>query len=237
MPTIVVAHTMGNLPPNPCFTSEQDRANAFDAAQQITLPINFTTAIVSSTSPGPDDRDKIWIQVDGAGRYIATNLFSNGSWQTNVPADPYLDIGDFRAYDPNLSSPIAPWYPCDGSVTGVPDLRGRFLIGAGQRVLPAGSLDASTNYVAGTTGGEQLHINALNEIGSHVHGPLGGGSFCLDGGSTPPPSGELSGGANLVSEQATTGAAGGNPDGTTQGHNNIPPYLVVAYKQWRPDLS
>lgn len=115
MISIAISHTMGNLPPNPCFTSEQDRANAYDAAQQFSLPINFTTVIVSMTAPGPDDRDKVWVSVDGSGRILGTFLFSNGAWQTINPVAPYIVPGEFREYDPAWYTPVAPWFAC---VTG-----------------------------------------------------------------------------------------------------------------------
>lgn len=235
MASISIQHTMGNLPPNPCFTSEQQRANAYDAAQQFSLPINFTTAIVQQTAPGPDDRDKIWVMTDGAGRYVATLLFSNGSWQMNAPAAPYLEIGDFKSYDPGLQSPVAPWFACDGSVPGVPDFRGRVLMGTGQRVLPAGSTDTNTNFPYGVVGGSETVAITMPQIPSHTHPPLAGETGFLEIGPGTIAYGAGSPGASTVG--ITTGPTGGQLDGTTQGHPNLPPYYPVAWKQWRPDLT
>lgn len=97
--------------------------------------------------------------------------------------------------------------------TSTPDLRGRFLLGAG------------TNYSRniGTTGGEKDHTLTLAEMPSHSH-PLQEG---LQLSRT-----DLNNGIQAYvkgTDFFTTGAVGGGLP-----HNNMPPYTVVTYiiKGW-----
>ncbi|MBO5179266.1 MAG: hypothetical protein J6B87_02845 [Clostridia bacterium] len=48
------------------------------------------------------------------------------------------------------------WYLCDGT-NGTPDLRNRFIVGAGDE------------YDIGTTGGEKQHVLTIDEMPSHTH--------------------------------------------------------------------
>jgi hypothetical protein len=246
---IVITLTAGNLGSAPCYPNEQSRFNAYIQALQATLPINFTTVIVSSSQPGPNDRNKIWVQVDGNNRIISINTFANGQWQTINPGAPYLITGEYRYYDPALYTPVAPWYPCDGSVTQgsppVPNLSGSFLVCVGQRTLPSGSTDSATNFTNGMTGGfEQVAFTNANQLYPHAHPPLNTNATevlsASLGGS------ELGGGGGLtVYDDATTGYAGGNsnaqgviPSGTpaSSPHPNLVPYVAKAIMQWRPDI-
>src|ERR1700761_5475403 len=168
--SVPVTLTAGNLPPNPCYTSEQARYNAFTAATQASLPPGYTTVIVSMTAPGPDDRDKSWLQVDGSHRIVVFCTFANGQWRRASPAPPYLVPGEYRWYDPSLYTPVAPWFPCDGTVTGVAKWNGRMMVASGTRDTPAAQtftnadgsvvtrVDTTTNFVAGATGGEEQHV-------------------------------------------------------------------------------
>lgn len=96
------------------------------------------------------------------------------------------------------------WVLCDGT-NGSPDLRDRFVVGAGDE------------YSVGATGGEKKHTLTVSEMPSHQHSegrPLGyGGSTDFKGGSSENPWG-----------QAQTGATGGG-----QAHENRPPYYALTY--------
>jgi hypothetical protein len=249
MPQIAIQLTAGQLAPNPCYTSEQARFTAYVQAIQSSLPLNFTTVIVSTTAPAPDDRDKVWISVDGSGRILGTFLFSNGTWQTIFPTNPYIVPGEIRMYDPAFYTPaqtaLEPWMPMDGTVTGVANYQGYFIVGAGQRTLTAAQIAAgetATVFIQGTPQGAEQNIIPLTALPIHSHTPLGGiGNFCVDYGTTPPPSGALSGSGNLVSEQPTTATAGGIYNAltgiTTPGtFACLPPSQPTHFMQWRPDL-
>jgi microcystin-dependent protein len=113
------------------------------------------------------------------------------------------------------STPPAGWALCDG-VNGRPDLRGRFIVGAGQATgLKAGDLNPV--YNVGDKGGENMHKLTIPEMPSHSH-------------NSPYPTPEKFSGSKFNAANATnsesraTSSAGGD-----QPHENRPPYYVLAY--------
>lgn len=244
MPTIPIILTPGSLGPSPCYTDEQSRYNAYTGSTQATLPINFTTVIISTTAPSPDDRDKVWIKTDGAGRNLGLYLFSNGQWQTVFPSTPYLVTGEFRWYDPNLYTPAQsanePWFPCDSSVTGVPDLRGRFLVGTGLRILPSGSTDQATNFTYGMTGGRENLIPDATNMPAHGH-TLIGANLDPAGGTNPSsdalPRAGYPGISGFISGGNTTGLDANGVPNPPNPMIILVPYYAAAIMQWRPDLT
>jgi microcystin-dependent protein len=59
------------------------------------------------------------------------------------------------------------WALCDGS-SGHPDLRGRFIVGAGQNASPAPG-DSNPLYSANSTGGENGHTLIKSQLPTHQH--------------------------------------------------------------------
>lgn len=148
------------------------------------------------------------------------------------------------------------WYLCNGS-NSTPDLRDRFVIGAG------------SNYAVGATGGSKdaivvahNHSSGVNSVDhghsvsgytggqttDHSHGIPGSGALCVNAGSTP---GYDNGGlyANIGLAQYTNGTTNdhahyfsADTGGQTQNHNhsistegssgtnaNLPPYYALAF--------
>jgi microcystin-dependent protein len=112
------------------------------------------------------------------------------------------------------------WALCDGN-NGTPDLRDRFVVGAG------------SGYAVGATGGEAMHTLTIAEMPSHTHiqnahtHDLIG--WCINhsavacdngwaGGSTWTKSGVIS--SITATNQNTGGGAA---------HNNLPPYYALAF--------
>ena len=103
------------------------------------------------------------------------------------------------------------WLLCNGS-NGTPDLRNRFIVGAGN------------SYSVGSTGGEATHKLTVAEMPSHSHtikypydygGTLGHGQKGNGG----------NGGAAWVSSPPTNfGSVGSN-----QQHENRPPYYALCF--------
>lgn len=109
------------------------------------------------------------------------------------------------------------WVLCDGQ-NGTPDLRDKFVLGAGN------------SYGAGNTGGEETHTLTVNEMPSHTH--------YSSGSSATIPLGLRSGGKDCilsdraaivqdsidVSISVNLGYSGGST-----AHNNMPPYCALCY--------
>lgn len=104
----------------------------------------------------------------------------------------------------------AGWVLCDGT-NGTPDLRDRFILGAGR------------NYAVDTTGGESEHVLTVAEMPKHTHNFA---AYAYNGDSSG--SGALTGGSNK-------GSIDGQYSGTTEetgsalAHNNMPPYYALCY--------
>lgn len=100
----------------------------------------------------------------------------------------------------------AGWALCNGS-NGTPDLRGRFVIGAGG------------SYSVGNTGGEESVTLTLKQIPSHSHG-IGVASIERKSGGT------FQAGTNNY----YAGIAGDSDSaGGGKAHNNLPPYYALCY--------
>jgi hypothetical protein len=112
------------------------------------------------------------------------------------------------------------WYLCDGT-NGTPDLRDRFVVGAG------------TTYSVGVTGGSanavlvsHTHTATVTDPG-HIHQQKGNGNLVPGGGSQIPLGAILSA---SYTASATTGITVANTTEGVSGTNaNLPPYYALAY--------
>jgi microcystin-dependent protein len=117
-------------------------------------------------------------------------------------------------------APPSGWAICDGSlvVAGntqikVPDLRGRFVIGATTTYKPPVVSAGLSTYSVGDYGGEEVHTLTLGEMPEHSHkyngGPLEGG----DG----------------IGNDWLVGTKNSSVEGGSQPHNNLPPFYALVY--------
>ncbi len=110
----------------------------------------------------------------------------------------------------------------DGSTTfNVPDLRGRTLIGIDDMGGTSANIvtDHNADILSGT-GGEEQHILINNEMPSHTHTYLlGGSNINVIGGSTTD-----QGDGNRGTPTLNTGSAGGGSS-----HNNMQPWIALNY--------
>ena len=103
------------------------------------------------------------------------------------------------------------WALCDGT-NGTPDLRNRFIIGAGD------------TYTSGDTGGESVHILTIDEMPKHSH------KMKYD--STGWTAIRQSHGTDGIVENTTSsydGQYSTEEVGNGNAHNNMPPYYALCY--------
>lgn len=149
------------------------------------------------------------------------NLIVAGA--SNIPPS-----GAIIAYYPKnqtnwMYSIPAGWVVCDGT-NGTPDLRGRFILGAGQG-------DKLTNRVLGATGGEEQTTLTVDQMPKHRHNLLiltSGGALPADSNVLPSTIWTKKGVWRNDSVQ-TTGGADETPEGGSNPHNNTPPFYVLVY--------
>ena len=122
------------------------------------------------------------------------------------------------------------WYLCDGT-NGTPDLRNKFIVGAGSTYsvsATGGSTDAivvTHTHTATSTVTDPGHTHALNP--SSITGIAGGGGSYFGGGTqgvsgvTVTSSGVNGLGVTVATTNTATGVSGTNA--------NLPPYYALAY--------
>jgi microcystin-dependent protein len=119
---------------------------------------------------------------------------------------------------------LSNWRLCDGT-NGTPDLRSRFIVGAGTDTMNVWGFNATTgaqtftngqtSVGVGSTGGKVAHKLIISEMPSHQHTGKPG--------TTPAGGG---GNQGIANDQfgSLTGAAGGD-----EYHENRPPYYALAF--------
>jgi hypothetical protein len=101
---VVTPHT---LPAGYCFTTLQDLLDTFSSHQTVLLPAGSTQIIVSDSTPGPADQDKVWLKVDGVGNPVNFYWFNGGSWKEVNPPLVFWGIGSNvgNAYTVSVANP------------------------------------------------------------------------------------------------------------------------------------
>lgn len=154
------------------------------------------------------------------GNVKATEFIGNGA----------IPVGGIIMWSGSTSSIPAGWALCNGlTVNGhaTPDLRGRFIIGAG------------STYAVGNTGGSERVTLTTNEMPSHNHGITDPGhthgfwsaSNYVHNLETDPNTSTdnvRQNSSNFSTTNSTTGITINN-NGGGQSHENRPPYYALAY--------
>lgn len=99
------------------------------------------------------------------------------------------------------------WALCDGT-KGTPDLRDKFVIGAGNA------------YAEGATGGAPTHLLTAAEMPSHTHKTF---TQSVSAALTPGPNGTFVYNPGTGADSGSAGSGGA--------HNNMPPYYALAFIQ------
>lgn len=133
--------------------------------------------------------------------------------QTFTPPQPevQMPIGGIIIWSGSQSDIPTNWQLCDGT-KGTPDLRNRFVVGAGNQ------------YTVGNTGGEATHTLTVDEMPSHSHG------FSINGyvGTNTSPT-TYSGGTTVISDPSYISNLTSSQTGGSQPLNNLPPYYALCY--------
>ena len=141
-------------------------------------------------------------------------LQTQGSGQNPSWVAPPVPTGVIVMWSGTTSNIPTGWVLCDGQ-NSTPDLRDRFIVGAG------------STYNAAATGGSTStasHTLTVDEIPAHSHTF----SYSAPNQNTPAPDGSL---ANNTGSPGTVNTGTANTGGG-QGHthaNSLPPYLALAY--------
>ena len=149
------------------------------------------------------------LQVSGIA--TATSFVGNGT----------IPVGGIIMWSGLIAAIPTGWALCDGS-SGTPDLRNRFVAGAGVdgsgNYSYSGTTGISTgNYAPGNSGGEVAHQLTIGEMPAHTHSTerfQETGSGLRGGGS----------GTIYSNVASTSGSTGGNLY-----HENRPPYYALAF--------
>lgn len=176
-------------------------------------PIQIGT-VMATTKAGD-----IWI--DNSGSEIVFNVRNkaNSAWIVLVQTtNTYLlpSGGIIKWYGSIASIPTG-WFLCDGT-NGTPDLRAKFIVGAGQdggTYTPGIDGAGSGQYAPGATGGTDKHVLTIPEMPAHTHSDSAGSNGYQSGNNVPGP-----------------GAGGGQSTGSTGGgvaHDMRPNYYALAY--------
>jgi microcystin-dependent protein len=186
--------------------------------------VDATTYLTGATVGGtPDNVGGQLVVRNGIGGFsagivTATTFVGNGT----------IPIGGIIMWSGTIANIPTGWALCNGS-NGTPDLRSRFIVGAGtdtQNVWGFDALTGSQTFTNGqtsvgvnSTGGRIAHQLITAELAAHGHSYTDRTNEGTGGGTG-------GGGANTGTQtlSKTTGDTGGN-----QFHENRPPYYALAF--------
>lgn len=170
MPATVTAQ-FGNPDPsnNPTTFQELiDDLNDLSLAESVEGG-PFTPYVISSTTPGVSDQDKLWMKVDGNGRPLETRLYYNGTWRRiyNGNTNEYRMYGGDPSVDfdgtglGTVGGQWDGWAICNGN-NSTPNLSNQFIVfgamdNAGITGYSGGHWNTSVAGGSTQTGGSALY--------------------------------------------------------------------------------
>jgi hypothetical protein len=168
--------------------------------------------------------------ISAAGNITGSNLVSNGYisasgnvYANNIIANNSIPTGGIIMWSGSIASIPAGWYLCDGS-NSTPDLRDRFVVGAGSTYAVAATGGSANAIVVSHT-----HTATSTDSG-HTHaeqfsgGTAGTGNGICDSVVSAVTTSSVytaTGNANITTTVNSTGSSGTNA--------NLPPYYALAY--------
>jgi microcystin-dependent protein len=146
---------------------------------------------------------------------------ANAAW--TIPTFP---TGGIIMWSGSIASIPAGWLLCDGT-NGTPDLRSRFVVGAGSTYNPGDTGGADSVTLTTAQIPSHTHTATVSDPG-HAHGydrdsfdTLGGGSFTRRSGTGADPNITTTATTGITVTNAATGGGGS--------HENRPPFFALAF--------
>ena len=200
--------------------------DASGVGTSYTLPASGNTSSVTITLTGSDSSTDPVTITAGTGVSFAnvsqSGFTINSSGGSGGSSDP---VGTIVAWAGSVASIPAGYQLCDGGTaatadlqaitgTNVPDLRERFIVGAGG---DNSTVAGSAGYVVNATGGANTVTLNINQIPAHTHQYNRANARTVSDGGVV--------GAEVLNNNfQTTGSEGGG-----QAHENLPPYYALCY--------
>lgn len=151
------------------------------------------------------------------GKRIKQIIINGEVFDTSVDIfSPKVPVGAIVIWSGEAYNIPTGWHLCDGE-DGTPDLRDKFVLGAG------------TNHSVGTQGGQETVTLTVAQMPSHAH------SYSRPSSSYRVTT--LSSGGSLVAS-STTSSYNSGYQGSTQAHENMPPYYALCFiMKVKPDAT
>lgn len=157
-----------------------------------------TTAEEKAAWNGKASAEMLAAHVNNSG--IHTSEEEKAAWNNAIPS------GVILLWSGAADAIPSGWHLCNGT-NGTPDLRGRFIVGAGD------------TYAVGNTGGAESVTLSVSQIPAHTHSVKYSGNTHLD-----------SSGSTNASYLGSTGSIGTTErTGGGNAHENRPPYYALCY--------
>lgn len=195
------------------LTGDATGSAAFDGSADLSITVDVTSADTAksvawnnvtgkpSTFPPPVATASV---LGGIKQGTGLSIAADGT--ASVVASTIIPSGTIVMWWGSVATIPSGWVLCSGQ-NGTPDLRDRFVVGAGN------------NYAAGATGGEATHTLTVAEMPSHNHVLYGYAGLADDAGGVP---GDINVGT-AAGVPYTYNAGGGGA------HNNLPPYYALCF--------
>tara|TARA_R110002020_G_scaffold249854_1_gene463856 strand:- start:698 stop:1366 length:669 start_codon:yes stop_codon:yes gene_type:complete len=204
-----------NYPPGSDTISEgDDHLRLIKAVLKATLP-NADEAIngvhTGTSAPSPNTSGQLWFDTSGTGELKVRNK-ANSAFESVDTSSAVVPTGVITLWYGSIGAIPSGWTLCDGSAS-TPDLRDRFIVGAG----------TGGSYAVDATGGSTTsgaHTLTTAEIPAHTHSYLQRGFTKSDPGAGSQDFSDEGGSLN-------TGSAGGG--GAHSHAATLPPYYALCY--------
>jgi hypothetical protein len=208
----------GTLASNAIFTLPVNTAATGIVAGQWIIRNSTTGSFTVTISP-----------VSGGGTSVlipqgsTDTIYSDGiNVSLSKTAQPSFPVGGIIMWSGSIATIPTGWFLCDGG-NGTPDLRDRFIVGAG------------SSYAVAATGGSRDAIVVSHTHTATVNDPGHAHSYSALVTTQPHPTGSGSSEARGSISGNTTGGSGtgisvsNSPTGSSGTNANLPPYYALAY--------